>query len=76
MAIDFGALLTDDQKRGILEQRINQFSQEAYQHTLNLQVAQATNNTDGVQQTTEALDVLGTAIQVHQDALAQLPPSA
>ena len=73
MAIDYSALLTDDQKRGILEQRIAQFAAEAYQHDINKQVAVASNNAEGAAQADEALAILDTAITVHQEELAKLP---
>lgn len=37
--MDYSSLLTNEQKRNILEQRIAQFASEAYQHTLNKEVA-------------------------------------
>jgi hypothetical protein len=37
--MDYSALLTNDQKKSILEQRIAQFASEAYQHAINKQVA-------------------------------------
>jgi hypothetical protein len=73
MAIDYSSLLTDEQKRGILTQRLAQFAAEAYQHDINKQVAVASNNPDGVTQADEALAILDTAITVHQDELAKLP---
>ena len=36
MSIDFAAMLTNDQKRQLLENRIQQFAAEAYQYSLNL----------------------------------------
>jgi hypothetical protein len=74
--MDYSSLLTDDQKRSILEQRLAQFSSEAYQHSLNAQVAAATNNQEGVDAANEALAVLDTAITVHQEELAKLPAEA
>ena len=73
MAIDYANLLSDSEKRSILTQRLAQFSNEAYQHSLNAQVAAATNNQEGVDAANEALTVLNTAITVHQDELAKLP---
>ena len=73
MAIDYSSLLTDEQKRGILTQRLVQFASEAYQHDINKQVALASNNPDGAAQADEALAILDTAITVHQEELAKLP---
>ena len=76
MAIDYSSLLTEEQKRNLLNQRIQQFSAEAYQHDLNRQVAVAMNNPSDIEQADKALATLDTAITVHQEALAALPPVA
>lgn len=73
MAIDFGALLSADQKRDILTQRLQQFAAEAYQHSINKELATKTGNEAGVTQADEALTILGAAIELHQDELAKLP---
>lgn len=70
--MDYSTLLTDDQKKAILEQRIAQFASEAYQHTLNKEVAK--DNAEAVAAADEALAVLDNAITVHQDELAKLAP--
>jgi hypothetical protein len=70
MAIDYSTLLTDEQKRSILEQRLQQFAAEAWQHQINKQVADATGNTDGAADA--ALEILDAAIAVHQTELAAL----
>ena len=71
MSIDYSTLLTDDQKRSILEQRLSQFAAEAYQHTLNKEVAK--DNEEAVKAADDALAVLDKAIIVHQEELAKLP---
>lgn len=71
--MDYSALLTDDQKRSILEQRLAQFAAEAYQHTLNKEVAK--DNEEAIKAADDALAVLDTAITVHQDELAKLTPA-
>ena len=68
--MDYSALLTNDQKRSILEQRIAQFASEAYQHTLNKEVS--ANSPEAVQAANDALEILDNAIKVHQDELAKL----
>lgn len=73
MSIDYGSLLGDDQKRSILQQRLQQFAAEAYQHEINKTVATAADNADGVKAAEDALAILDTAITVHQDELAKLP---
>jgi hypothetical protein len=73
MAIDYTGLLSDEQKKSILEQRLTQFAAEAFQHDINKQVATASNNEEGIKQATDALAILDTAMSVHQDELAKLP---
>ena len=72
MAIDFGALLTDEQKRTILEQRISQFAVEAYQHSLNKKSAESASSDTELQAADKNLEILEAAITVHQEALAEL----
>jgi hypothetical protein len=68
--MDYASLLTNDQKRSIVEQRIAQFASEAYQHTLNKEVAK--DNPEAVAAADEALAILDNAIKVHQEELAKL----
>ena len=70
--IDFGSLLTPEQKRSLLEQRISQFSAEGYQHTLNRAIAETAGNTEGVEQADTAIAILSDAITVHQNELAKI----
>jgi hypothetical protein len=73
MAIDYAALLTDEQKRGILNNRIAQFAAEAYQHNLNKQTCESLGDADGVAAADKALLVLEAAIATHQAELAAVP---
>lgn len=68
--MDYASLLTNDQKRSIVEQRIAQFASEAYQHTLNKEVAK--DNPEAVAAADEALAILDNAIKVHQEELFKL----
>ena len=68
--MDYASLLTNEQKRSIVEQRIAQFASEAYQHTLNKEVAK--DNAEAVQAADDALAILDNAITVHQEELAKL----
>lgn len=68
--MDYSSLLSNEQKRSILEQRIAQFASEAYQHSINKQVAG--DNTEAVTAADEALAILDNAIKIHQDELAKL----
>jgi hypothetical protein len=76
MALDYSSLLSTEQKKSILEQRLTQFASEAYQHDINKKVAAASNNEEGVKAADEALTILEGAIAVHQDELAKLPTTA
>jgi hypothetical protein len=73
MALDYSSLLSDEQKKSILEQRLTQFAAEAYQHDINKTVAKASGNAEGVAAAEAALETLEAAINVHQDELAKLP---
>ena len=68
--MDYSSLLSNDQKRSILEQRIAQFASEAYQHELNKEVAK--DNPEAVQAADDALAILDNAITVHQEELGKL----
>jgi len=68
--MDYSSLLTNEQKKSILEQRIAQFAAEAWQHTINKQVAG--DNAEAVTAADEALAILDNAIKVHQEELAKL----
>ena len=70
MAIDYSNLLSTEQKKAILEQRLAQFASEGYQHTLNKEVAK--DNAEAVAAADEALAILDKAIEVHQEELAKL----
>jgi hypothetical protein len=73
MAINFNNLLTVEQKRSLLEQRIQQFASEAYQHELNRQIAVNVEDEQAVAQSEQALVTLEAAITVHEAELAGLP---
>ena len=49
MAIDFGSLLTVEQKIDIVQQRIQQFAAEAYQLTLNKESATNLDRQDQIE---------------------------
>ena len=68
--MDYSSLLSNDQKKSILEQRIAQFASEAYQHELNKEVA--AGNPEAIQAADDALAILDIAITVHQEELAKL----
>jgi hypothetical protein len=68
--MDYSSLLSTEQKKSILEQRIAQFASEAYQHSINKQVAG--DNAEAVAAADDALAILENAIKIHQDELAKL----
>lgn len=72
MAIDYTTLLTAEQKRNILSQRISQFAAEAYQHALNKQTCEALGDTEGVEAANKALTILDAAINTHKSELDAL----
>ena len=73
MAIDFGSLLSVEQKREILEARIASFANEGYQHELNKATAASIGNEEGVVAAEAAMETLSAAIDAHQTELAALP---
>ena len=73
MAIDYSSLLTGEQKKQILEQRIAQYAAEGYQHEINKQIAQSLGNEEGVASSDAALALLEASFKVHQQELAALP---
>jgi hypothetical protein len=68
--MDYSALLTNEQKKAILEQRIAQFASEAYQHDINKKMAG--DNLEVIQAANDALVILDNAITIHQEELAKL----
>jgi len=68
--MDYSALLSNDQKRSILQQRIAQFATEAYQHELNKEVGK--DNPDMIKASDDALVILKNAITIHQEELTKL----
>ena len=68
--MDYASLLTNDQKKSILEQRIAQFASEAYQHQINKLMAG--NSAEAIEAADSALAILDNAIKIHQEELAKL----
>ena len=68
--MDYSALLTNEQKKAILEQRIQQFASEAYQHEINKKMAR--DNQEVIQSSNDSLAILDNAIKIHQEELAKL----
>ena len=72
MAIDFGTLLTDEQRVEILSSKIQQFAAEGYQHTLNRKVLEDAGNEQGVAEIDNAIQMLNVLIASYQEELASL----
>jgi hypothetical protein len=73
MAINFSDLLTTEQKRNLIEQRIAQFAAEGYQHTLNLGAAEKLEDEQLIEASQKAIETLSAAIETHEAELAALP---
>jgi hypothetical protein len=72
-SIDFSALISDEQKRQVIEGRIQQFAAEAYQHTLNKQTAENIKAKEQVEAAEKSIAILEAAIKVHLQELSKLP---
>jgi hypothetical protein len=72
MTIDFSALLTTEQKRSLLEERIIQFAAEGYQHTINKATVLAGDPDADVSSFDQAISTLSTAIEAHQAELTNI----
>lgn len=70
--MNFSELLTTEQRREILEGRILNFAVEAYQLSLNKQIADATEDSNASEQAANALATLEAAISVYQAELASI----
>ena len=73
MSIDFDAVLTNEQKAEIIQQRITQFAAEAYQHELNKKTANSLGTEEQIETIEKNLEILEAAINVHREELAKLP---
>ena len=73
MSIDFDAVLTNEQKAEIIQQRITQFAAEAYQHELNKKTIDSLGSEEQIQTIEKNLEILEAAINVHKEELAKLP---
>jgi len=73
--MDYASLLTPVQQRSLLENRIQQFASEAYQYTLNLKTAESVGTEEQAEGIKKSIEILESAITVHQDELSKLPPA-
>jgi hypothetical protein len=72
MTNSFDKYITDEQKKAILEQRINQLAAEGYQHNINLQIATNSGNEALIEESSNAIAIIGNAIEVHENELEGL----
>lgn len=75
MTIDYNELLTVEQKRMIMENRISQFAAEAYQHEINKKTCESLQDEAGIENAVKSLQILEAAITVHKAELDSLTPS-
>lgn len=73
MTINFSELLSSEQKRNLIENRIAQFAAEGYQHTLNLSAAEKLEDEQLIEASQKAIETLSAAIETHEAELAALP---
>jgi hypothetical protein len=73
MAIDFNEILTVEQKRQILEQRILQYAAVRYENVLNKETAEKTNNTAAIEEADNNIATCEAAIETHNEHLNSLP---
>jgi hypothetical protein len=72
MTINFSELIPTEQKKAMLEQRVSQLALEGYQHQINLQTAESTENQDLINSSNEAIEIISSAITVAQSELESL----
>jgi len=75
MSNTFSAYLTDEQKRGIIVQRIQQFAVEGYQISINRKVAETTGNQEVISEIDKNIETLTSVIAAYQAELDALPVS-
>jgi len=76
MAINYDAHLTVEQKKAIVENRLQQFASEAYQTELNQQIQARQGNAEVAASYDESLSLIETAIAVHEEELVNLSKHA
>jgi hypothetical protein len=74
MSIDFNSLLTVDERKAVVTQRVQQLAVEAYQLTLNKKVleTQEEPNEKALTEIDNNLDLLGQMISVYHQELESL----
>ena len=72
MTIDFNKYLTNQQKKELIESRLVQFAKEAYQHSINAELAKSLENDENLENAETALAILEAAIDAHEAELKTL----
>lgn len=75
MTADYNTILSNENKRQILTERITQFASEIYQYSLNKKTAEATGMEKNVESAENAIAILTKAIEIHQEELERIPSS-
>jgi len=82
MSFDFKSVLTTDQLRGVLNQQVQQFAVQGYQHELNKVIIEKNATAENAEETAKSLaeaeknaNLLSVAIEVYLAELESLPKS-
>lgn len=70
--MDFLSLLSDENKKQLVERRIQELAQEGYQQQMNIQIAEKIGDTSSVENIQKVIDTIGNAITVYQEEQAKL----
>ena len=70
--IDYNAILTNEQKENLLNNRKTQFAADYFQNSLNLEASLRVGDTAAAEQSQKNLDALAIAIDFHQEELDKL----
>lgn len=74
MTVDFSSLLPPEERREVINKRIQQLAAEGYQHNLNRLAAQRNNKPELVTEADTAMRELAIVIETYQQELNNLPP--
>jgi len=82
MSFDFKSVLTTDQLKGVLNQQVQQFAVQGYQHELNKVIIEKNATSENAEETASSLaeaeknaNLLSVAIEVYLAELEKLPVS-
>jgi hypothetical protein len=82
MSFDFKSVLTTDQLKGVLNQQVQQFAVQGYQHELNKVIIEKNATPENAEETASSLaeaekniNLLSVAIQTYLEELEKLPVS-